>query len=302
MRYFIYLSYDGARYHGWQIQPNANSVQAELTRAVSIINGCNTEVVGAGRTDTGVNARMMVAHFDSDLILDIETAIRINRILPQDIAVQKICRVSDEAHARFSATSRTYQYFIHTDRDPFNRNYSFHITFPISIEKMNEAASRLFNYTDFTSFSKLHTDTKTNNCTIMQAHWDIYRGSRVQEFNHSELSEPSEFSEFSEFSKLSELSELSKLSKLSKPFDSEGTPNQMVFTIQADRFLRNMVRAIVGTLIDVGRGQITVDEFCKIIEKKDRCSAGMSVPGNALFLTDIQYPPHITTFQTKLTE
>lgn len=246
MRYFLYLSYDGAKYHGWQIQPNSNSVQAEIVRAVSILNSAETEVVGAGRTDTGVNASLMVAHFDSDKEFDSSTVERLNRILPQDISISRIRRVKDDAHARFSAISRTYQYYIHTNRDPFNRSYSFPITFPLNIEKMNEAAGKLFNYTDFTSFSKLHTDTKTNNCKIMQARWDVLK---------------------------------------------EDTSYR--FTIQADRFLRNMVRAIVGTSIDVGRGFISVEDFCDIIEKKDRCSAGMSVPGNALFLTDIQYPEDI---------
>lgn len=241
MRYFIYLSYDGARYHGWQVQPNGNSIQAELNRAVTILCGQPTEVVGAGRTDTGVNARLMVAHFDSAVPMPDNVVERMNRILPQNIAVSRVVPVRDDAHARFSALSRTYQYFIHQDRDPFNRQYSFWVTYPIDFRLMNQAAAHLFSYTDFTSFSKLHTDTKTNNCRIMQAHWD----------------------------------------------------ENGCFTIQADRFLRNMVRAIVGTLLDVGRGQITVDEFCHIIQRQDRCSAGMSVPGHALFLTDIQYPTDI---------
>ncbi|MBQ0143553.1 MAG: tRNA pseudouridine(38-40) synthase TruA [Prevotellaceae bacterium] len=241
MRYFIYLSYDGAGYHGWQVQPNGNSIQAELNRALSIYTAQNIETIGAGRTDAGVNARLMVAHFDIDTELDVMTTTnRMNRILPQSIAVHKLVRVRDDAHARFSAISRTYQYYIHTDRDPFNRQYSFRVTYPLDFEKMNIAAKKLFNYTDFTSFSKLHTDTKTNDCKIMKAEW------------------------------------------------VDGC-----FTIKADRFLRNMVRAIVGTLLDVGRGQISVEEFCKIVEQKNRCSAGMSVPGNALFLTDIEYDDEI---------
>lgn len=249
MRYFIYLSYDGAGFHGWQVQPNDNSVQAEVNRAVTILCNTPTEVVGAGRTDAGVNARLMVAHFDCEKELDTADAtFRLNRVLPQSIAVKKVVRVNDEAHARFSATSRTYQYFIHSDRDPFRRQYSFHITYPLDFDKMNEAARLLFNYTDFTSFSKLHTDVKTNNCKIMKAEW-----------------------------------------------------SDNCFTIKADRFLRNMVRAIVGTLLDVGRGQITIEEFCKIIEEKDRCSAGMSVPGNALFLTDIEYPEEIFDIQPSIT-
>lgn len=245
MRYFIYLSYDGTRYHGWQIQPNGNSVQAELNRAVSLLCGTDTEVTGAGRTDAGVHASMMVAHFDAEQPLTLDTeqmAYKLNRIVPRDIAVQKVVRVTDDAHARFSATARTYNYHIHTVRSPFLLHYSYMPPYSLDFDRMNEAAKHLFDYTDFTSFSKLHTDVKTNNCKVMQAQW-------VQQ-----------------------------------------SETEWVFVIQADRFLRNMVRAIVGTLLDVGRGVITVEQFCRIIERKDRCSAGTSVPGNALFLTDIQYP------------
>lgn len=255
MRFFIYLSYDGANYHGWQIQPNGNSVQAELNRAVTILLHKETEVTGAGRTDTGVNASMMVAHFDAESLPDIDVKDKLNRILPQDISVHKIVEVNESAHARFSAKARTYKYFIHTDRNPFDRKYSSHITYPLDFEKMNMAAELLFNYTDFTSFSKLHTDTKTNDCKIMYAKWEKTTG----------------------------------MPSLGKYPESDS----YVFTIKADRFLRNMVRAIVGTLLDVGRGMISLDEFKKIIEKKDRCSAGMSVPGNALFLTDIDYPEEL---------
>lgn len=242
MRYFIYLSYDGTNYHGWQVQPNANSVQAELMRGLSILLRHDTEVIGAGRTDTGVNAKLMVAHFDtvSPLPSPDELAHRLNRLLPPDIAIQRIVPVKDDAHARFSATARTYQYHVSNRKDPFDRHYTYRCPLALDYEKMNEAASRLFDYTDFTSFSKLHTDTKTNNCRIMYARWE-----------------------------------------------------NGVFTIKADRFLRNMVRAIVGTLMEVGRGAISIDDFCKIIEKKDRCAAGSSMPGNALFLTDIEYPEEI---------
>ena len=242
MRYFIYLSYDGTNYHGWQVQPNANSVQAELMRGLSTLLRQDIEVVGAGRTDTGVNAKLMVAHFDtvSPLPSPEELTRRLNRLLPPDIAIQRIVPVKDDAHARFSATARTYQYHVSDRKDPFSRHYTYHCPFALDYEKMNEAASHLFDYTDFTSFSKLHTDTKTNNCRIMYARWE-----------------------------------------------------NGVFTIKADRFLRNMVRAIVGTLIEVGRGAITIDDFCKIIEKKDRCAAGSSMPGNALFLTDIEYPEEL---------
>lgn len=244
MRYFIYLSYDGARYHGWQRQPNGLSVQQVLEEALSTLLRQPIEVVGAGRTDAGVNASMMVAHFDASLPEGTVVS-RLNRLLPSDIAVQRIVPVRPDAHARFSATSRTYHYYITFDKSPFLRHYAWRCPFPLDFDRMNEAARHLFEYTDFTSFSKLHTDVKTNNCRIMKAEW-------VRQ--------------------------------------ADGT---WMFEVQADRFLRNMVRAIVGTLVDVGRGKISVQDFCDIIEKKDRCSAGQSMPGNALFLAGIMYPEDI---------
>lgn len=241
MRYFIYLSYDGARYHGWQIQPNGSSVQEMLGKALSTLLHESIEVTGAGRTDAGVNASLMVAHFDTEHTADQQLAYRLNKFLPQDIAIHKIVPVKPEAHARFSATSRTYHYYVITAKTPFEP-YAYRFPQPLDFDKMNEAAKALFDYIDFTSFSKLHTDVKTNNCRIMAAKWE------------------------------------------------QVSPIKWQFTITADRFLRNMVRAIVGTLLDVGRGVLTLEQFREIIEKKDRCSAGMSVPGNALFLADITYP------------
>lgn len=241
MRYFIYLSYDGARYHGWQIQPNGSSVQEMLGKALSTLLHESIEVTGAGRTDAGVNASLMVAHFDTEHTADQQLAYRLNKFLPQDIAIHKIVPVKPEAHARFSATSRTYHYYVITAKTPFEP-YAYRFPQPLDFDKMNEAAKALFDYIDFTSFSKLHTDVKTNNCRIMAAQWE------------------------------------------------QVSPIKWQFTITADRFLRNMVRAIVGTLLDVGRGVLTLEQFREIIEKKDRCSAGMSVPGNALFLADITYP------------
>ena len=241
MRYFIYLSYDGARYHGWQIQPNGSSVQEVLGKALSTLLYESIEVTGAGRTDAGVNASLMVAHFDTEHTADQQLAYRLNKFLPQDIAIHKIVPVKPEAHARFSATSRTYHYYVITAKTPFEP-YAYRFPQPLDFDKMNEAAKALFDYIDFTSFSKLHTDVKTNNCRIMAAQWE------------------------------------------------QVSPIKWQFTITADRFLRNMVRAIVGTLLDVGRGVLTLEQFREIIEKKDRCSAGMSVPGNALFLADITYP------------
>ncbi|MBQ0022342.1 MAG: tRNA pseudouridine(38-40) synthase TruA [Prevotellaceae bacterium] len=274
MRYFIHLSYDGKNYHGWQIQPGAITVQEVLNKALSTLLRQNIEVTGAGRTDAGVNASLMVAHFDygapqdtdcnnlshsgvnhvegnsngtshsnreKDVITDRGGLLyRLNKLLPQDIAIHKIEQVPDEMHARFSAISRTYHYFVVTEKTPFEP-YAYRFPQPLDFDKMNEAAKLLFNYIDFTSFSKLHTDVKTNNCRIMKAEW------------------------------------------------RQVTPIKWVFEIQADRFLRNMVRAIVGTLLDVGRGAISIQQFAEIIEKKNRCSAGTSVPGNALFLVDIKY-------------
>lgn len=246
MRYFVTLSYDGAAYHGWQIQPNANSIQETLQNAFSTILRQDIEIVGAGRTDTGVNASKMIAHFDVCTPIDaIRLAKQLNRLLPQDIAIQNICPVVPDAHARFSALSRTYHYHILLSKSPFLRHYAYRYPLPIDFQLMNEAAQRLFNYTDFTSFSKLHTDTKTNNCKIRRAEW-------IQD-----------------------------------------DVNNWTFVIQADRFLRNMVRAIVGTLLDVGRGKLTIPQFCQVIESQNRCAAGSSVPPHALFLSDITYPDNI---------
>ena len=245
MRYFITLSYDGAAYNGWQIQPNAPSVQQTLQHALSTILRTQTEIVGAGRTDTAVNASYMVAHFDHDNDLSEaqleQLHYKLNKFLPGDIAIYDIRHVDDDMHARFSAVARTYHYYIVTEKTPFEP-YAYFFPIPLDFQKMNEAAGLLLGYTDFTSFSKLHTDTKTNNCTIKEAYW------------------------------------------------KQTSPIKWEFTITANRFLRNMVRAIVGTLLDVGRGAITLQQFQEIIEKKDRCSAGTSVPGHALFLADISYP------------
>ena len=246
-RYFIFLSYDGENYHGWQVQPNGSSVQETLTRALrTFLRDENLEITGAGRTDAGVHARRMAAHFDFERELDCKAVVdKLNRLLPPDIAVYDVKRVKEDAHARFDATFRMYKYYVTTRKDPFSRRYACRIFQPLDVKKMNEAAQCLFDYIDFTSFSKLHTDVKTNNCRIMLAHWDVM------------------------------------------------PDGELVFTIKADRFLRNMVRAIVGTLIEVGKGKLTVDGFRKVIEAKNRCNAGTSVPGNALFLEDVGYPEDI---------
>ena len=242
MRYFITFSYDGTAYHGWQIQPHSLSVQEELQKAMSILLRKPMEVVGAGRTDTGVHARKMVAHFDHDEEVDCPQLVyKLNKLLPRDIAVLQVEPVAEDMHARFSAKSRTYHYFVHMGKNPFLRSYSWQVYGNIDFELMNQAASVLMEYKDFTSFSKVNTDTKTNDCTITEAHWD-----RVGE-------------------------------------------DQWCFTITANRFLRNMVRAIVGTLMEVGRGRMTIEQLRRVIDAKDRCCAGDSVPGNALFLVQVKY-------------
>lgn len=242
MRYFLKLSYNGASFHGWQVQPNAVSVQSTIEEALSTVLRENISIVGAGRTDTGVNARQMYAHFDYDKeIPDFGKLINsLNRLVGKDIAIYDIIKVADDAHARFDATARTYKYFVTHQKSPFLYPLSWHCPQSLDYEKMNEACEVLKRYIDFTSFSKLHTDVKTNNCRIDYAHWQ-----------------------------------------------KEG--EMMVFTITADRFLRNMVRAVVGTLVEVGRGKISVDEFEQIILKKDRCSAGTSMPPQALFLWKVNY-------------
>jgi tRNA pseudouridine38-40 synthase len=242
-RYFIYLGYNGKNFCGWQIQPNGLTVQQCLEEALATLLRRPVPVVGAGRTDAGVHARLMVAHFDWDepLADPAFLAEKLNRLLPKDIAVYRVVPVKPEAHARFDATSRTYKYYVTTRKDPFNYDLVYRMNGKLDFEAMNEACKVLFDYIDFTSFSKLHTDVKTNNCRIYQAGWK-----------------------------------------------QEG--DVWVFTVQADRFLRNMVRAIVGTLLEVGRGKLTIDGFRKVIEAKDRCKAGGSVPGHALFLVNVTYP------------
>ena len=243
MRYFIYFSYNGTGYHGWQIQPNGISVQEVLTNALRTFLREETEVLAAGRTDTGVHAKMMVAHFDSerDDLTGEETVRRLNSILPKDIAVDKLVAVKSDAHARFDAISRKYEYHVYVGKNVFKENLALRLFHPLDFELMNEAAQKLKAYTDFTSFSKLHTDVKTNNCVVTEAIWQQH-------------------------------------------------DDEWVFTIEADRFLRNMVRSIVGTLFDVGMGKLTIADFCKIIEAKDRCKAGVSVPAHGLYLVNVKYP------------
>jgi tRNA pseudouridine38-40 synthase len=242
-RYFIYLAYDGTRYHGWQIQPNGDSVQQQLMNALqTLLRREMVEVTGAGRTDTGVHAKLMVAHFDHEEVLDVSLLTdKLNRLLPSDISVFKVEPVDADMHARFSAKARRYEYYVTTAKSPFMRQYRYKLHKAPDFQLMNQAAKLLLEVDDFTSFSKLHTDVKTNICHVTRAEW-----SQVDEVT-------------------------------------------WVFTIQADRFLRNMVRAIVGTLLEVGYGKLSLSDFQQVIQQKDRCSAGMSVPAQGLFLADIQY-------------
>lgn len=245
-RYFIELAYKGTHFHGWQIQPNAASVQESLEKALSTILRESISVTGAGRTDTGVHASYYVAHFNSEkATLDHpDFAHKLNSFLSKDIVIFGLTKVNEEAHARFDAISRTYHYFLNLRKDPFALETSWHFHVQPDIELMNAASKILFDYTDFTSFSKLHTDVKTNNCKIYFAEWK-----------------------------------------------QEGM--NVVFAVKADRFLRNMVRALVGTIVEVGVGKIDLAEFRKIIERKDRGAAGLSVPAQGLFLVDVEYPESV---------
>ncbi|WP_430815576.1 tRNA pseudouridine(38-40) synthase TruA [Carboxylicivirga sp. RSCT41] len=250
-RYFIELAYNGSSFHGWQIQPNAISVQEVMNDALCKVLRKKINVVGCGRTDTGVHASYFVAHFDCDVPLDDTEHLvyKLNRIVGNDVVVYSVQEVDTETHSRFHAVTRTYHYYLRTEKNPFVKDFSYRPYYKVDIDAMNEAAKVLFDYIDFTSFSKLHTETKTNNCKILHAQW-------------------------------------------------ERTEDGAVFVIRADRFLRNMVRAIVGTLLEVGRGKINIEQFRKVIEDKDRGGAGTSVPGQALFLVDVIYPEEL--FKSKV--
>lgn len=248
MRYFLQLAYDGTGFHGWQSQPNASSVQQTLEEALATVLRVPTPVTGAGRTDTGVNARMMYAHFDTGAeIADTRRFLTgLNRLVGSGISLQRLIPVHPEAHARFDAVQRSYRYFVTYEKSPFLRYSAWHSPSPLDAEAMNEAASLLLDTSDFTSFAKLHSDARTNICDVREARWEEYR-------------------------------------------NQYGVPGIM-FTITADRFLRNMVRAVVGSLVDVGRGKTDIDGFQEIIRRRDRCAAGTSMPPQALFLWDIRYP------------
>tara|TARA_R110001583_G_scaffold186749_1_gene347669 strand:+ start:3276 stop:4019 length:744 start_codon:yes stop_codon:yes gene_type:complete len=245
LRYFIELSYNGSAYHGWQNQPNALSVQEVTEKALSTLLKTSISIMGAGRTDTGVHAKQMFAHFDYENDLDAtDLVFKLNSFLPKDVVIHDIFKVKEEAHSRFNAISRTYLYRIALKKNAFTNNDTFYVRQTLDIENMIEATKVLFQYKDFQCFSKSNTDVKTYHCNIMKAEWVLVN-------------------------------------------------NELQFTIKADRFLRNMVRAIVGTLINIGLGKIAVDDLHTIIKSKNRSEAGFSVPAHALYLTAVQYPNDI---------
>ncbi len=243
-RYFIYLVFKGTNYCGWQIQNNEQTVQGTLQNAFSLKLGEKVSITGAGRTDTGVHANYFIAHFNTEKDLPKNFIYQLNNFLPNDIAINKIIKVKEQAHARFDAISRTYKYYINTKKNPFNFDYALFLPYNLDMDKMNKACEILINYDDFTSFSKLHTDTKNNICKIFEAKW-------------------------------------------------EKSNDKLIFTITANRFLRNMVRAIVGTMINVGRNKISINDFENIIKAKNRSLAGHSAKAKGLFLHYINYPNDI---------
>ena len=244
MRYFLELAYHGAAYHGWQRQPNAVSVQEKVETALGIVTRKEIEVVGAGRTDTGVHAKQLYCHFDVEGELDQEMLFRMNSVLPKDIAAKSLQRVQPEAHARFDALSRSYEYHVVREKDPFSLGSAYFVKRDLELEKMKTAAGILMEYSDFKCFSRSRTDVKTYTCDISQAVW-------------------------------------------------EENEKGLVFHIKADRFLRNMVRAIVGTLLEIGLGKLEVEDMRRVIESRSRSEAGASVPAHGLYLTRVVYPENI---------
>lgn len=245
MRYFIELGYNGKHFHGWQIQPDARSVQEVMERTLSTLLREEIKVVGAGRTDTGVHAKKFFAHFDAEKITDLTGFMfRLNSFLPKQIAVYEIFEVHDEAHARFDAIEREYQYYINLRKNPFLKDFAYLVHKKPDVDLMNKAASCLLEYSDFQCFSRSRSDVKTFNCEIRKAVWTE-------------------------------------------------KDDELIFTIIADRFLRNMVRAVVGTLLEVGYHKISIKEFHEVIKSKDRTRAGASAPARGLYLTEIRYPERI---------
>lgn len=242
MRYFIDISYKGTNYHGWQFQKNAHSLQAEIENALSKLLGVATPIVGSGRTDAGVHAIQQIAHFDTSSPIDTELlAFKLNRFFSLDIAINSIVEVKPDAHARFDANERAYQYFIHQHKNPFKQQASYYFPRELNVEEMNKAASLLVGTHDFESFSRVKTEVNNFLCSIKEAKWQLENDS-------------------------------------------------LVFHVTANRFLRGMIRALVGTLIEVGLGKLSVEDFVKVIEKRDRKAAGSAVPAMGLYLSKVAYP------------
>ncbi|NQY67415.1 MAG: tRNA pseudouridine(38-40) synthase TruA [Flavobacteriales bacterium] len=241
-RFFLEISYDGTLFHGWQIQNNADTVQGEVNRVLSVLCEESISVMGCGRTDTGVHATQYFCHFDSVKEMNSENHLhRINKMFPANIAALSLREVGNDAHARFDADSRTYEYHIHKEKSPFLVNRSYQLNAEFDIDLMNKGAALLLYYENFECFSKVHTQVNNFNCNISKAIWEERK---------------------------------------------EG----IVFTITANRFLRNMVRAIVGSLVDLGKERISIEDLIKIIESQNRSNAGMSAPAHALYLSSVTYP------------
>jgi tRNA pseudouridine38-40 synthase len=245
-RYFLEISYDGTAYHGWQVQPNGISIQQAIEEKLAVLFKQPIQITGSGRTDAGVHAMRQYAHFDCEQLpcTKDELAYKLNRMLPIDISVRDVYKVTDTAHARFDATLRSYHYHISFVKDPFRYKYRYSLWQPLNVPLMQEAAKMLFNYQDFASFCKYNHDAKTTLCKIQKAEW-------VE------------------------------------------SPGQLNFIISSDRFLRNMVRAIVGTMVELGNGKISLEDFKQVIEAKDRQAAGFSSPAAGLFLAEVHYPEEI---------
>ena len=257
MRYKIRLSYDGSAFCGWQIQNNARTVQGELEKALSTLLGIPVQVTGAGRTDSDVNAINYIAHFEVPDEVSIEAAhlcYKLNAILCREIAVHEVCTASEGFHARFDARMREYHYFIHFRKDPFCEKYSYRMRYPLDIDRMNEAAEHLLGEHDFSCFEKVGGNNATSICTVAEALWSTYRPAHADMMGF-----PCEDGEY------------------------------IVFRIRANRFLRNMVRAVVGSLIEVGRGKKEPSWIADLIESGNRSDAGSSVPGYALFFSGAEY-------------
>jgi len=245
LRYFIELSYNGSSFHGWQIQPNAISVQENIEKALTTILREPQSIVGAGRTDAGVHAKFMVAHFNTNIEFNEEQFVfKLNSFLPESIAIDHIYKVQDEAHARFDAVARAYEYRITLNKNPFETESAHLVKLPLDIEAMNKASKKMQEYTNFKCFSKSKTDVKTYNCDLFYAFW-------------------------------------------------EQDHNVLTFKISANRFLRNMVRAIVGTLLEIGCGKLTIEDMHRIIASENRSEAGYSVPAKGLYLTEVLYPESV---------